>query len=143
MKQFLTIVFTFFYTLMSVGATGFVHYCHHEQEVHFSLNHDSHLDAKIQPTTHSCCAEMAKACESNVPSSEEDCCDSAYTEIGGILAGGIELPPLFAFIAPIDRFTEHKEEQDFQLFGPNTDHGPPQSSKPSLITLLHRWVFYG
>lgn len=135
MRRFILLVFTLFYTLVSTGAVGLLHFCQHESSVHLGIVHEAHKATVEEP---SCCHTETPSCPTSNEQSEEDCCETTYTSLD-LMVKSSEVSVALPFITPeIVQYTELQH-----IDGPilNTTR-VVQSTGPPLYITLHRLTLY-
>ena len=135
MRRFILLVFTLFYTVVSTGAVGLLHFCQHESSVHLGIVHEAHNAIVEKP---SCCHTETSSCDTSHEKSEEDCCETTYTSLD-LMVKSSEVNIVLPFVAPeIFQYTERQH-----LDGPlsNTTR-VVQSTGPPLYIALHRLTLY-
>jgi len=135
MRRLILLVFTLFYTLVSTGAVGLLHFCQHESSVHLGITHEDHHSVNTEP---SCCHTEIKSCIPETEKSEEDCCETTYTSLD-LMVKSSEVSIALPFITPeIFQSAEHQH-----IDGPlsNTTF-EVQSTGPPLYIALHRLTLY-
>ncbi|MEL0026874.1 MAG: hypothetical protein VW775_07355 [Schleiferiaceae bacterium] len=135
MRRFILLVFTLFYTVVSTGAVGLLHFCQHESSVHLGITHEDHHTVNTEP---SCCHTETSSCGTETEKSEEDCCETTYTSLD-LMVKSSEVSVALPFITPeIVQYTERQH-----IDGPilNTTR-VVQSKGPPLYIALHRLTLY-
>ena len=135
MRRIILLVFTLFYTVVSTGAVGLLHFCQHESSVHLGITHEDHHTVNAEP---SCCHTETSSCGTETEKSEEDCCETTYTSLD-LMVKSSEVSVALPFITPeIVQYTERQH-----LDGPilNTTR-VVQSTGPPLYIALHRLTLY-
>jgi|GEM_PF-318147 len=137
MRRFIILVFTLFYSVISSGAVGLLHFCQHESSLHLGVAHEEHHSEGQVP---SCChSEPNTACH-EAPASgiqDDDCCTVSTTDLDQSLISGETLLNEFigeektTVISLVDSQSPKLKAQ-----GPILNTGPP------LYVRLHKLILY-
>jgi len=135
MRRFILLVFTLFYTVVSTGAVGLLHFCQHEGSVHFSITHEDHHKVNTGP---SCCHAETTACGSATEENKEDCCETTYTSLDLVVKSS-EVNIALPFVST--EIFQFKERQ--HINSPISKASTlVQSTGPPLYISLHRLTLY-
>ena len=135
MRRFILLVFTLFYTVVSTGAVGLLHFCQHESSVHLGITHEDHHTVNTEP---SCCHTETSSCGTETEKSEEDCCETIYTSLD-LMVKSSEVNIALPFVST--EIFQFKERQ--HINSPISKASTlVQSTGPPLYISLHRLTLY-
>ena len=137
MRRFIILVFTLFYSVISSGAVGLLHFCQHESSLHLGVAHEEHHNETL--ASYCCHAVPEKVCH-EVPATgiqDDDCCTVSTTNLDQSLVNGEnELIVLFneeksTLILPVNTHTKRVKA-----------NGAIQNTGPPLYVRLHKLILY-